>query len=169
MPGVQIDRVNVGGNESGQQCSYSARGSQADQNTWNVDGVTITDMSALGGSPTYYDFDSFEEMHASTGGSDVTAQAPGVQLNLVTKRGTNDIHGSARIFLADGDLQWNNITQEDIDQGVSATGGNRINEVQDYGVEVGGPIVRDHVWLWGAYGRNQVNLLNVNGAPTTRP
>src|SRR4030095_15423213 len=35
----------------------------------------------------------------------------------------------------------------------------------DYGVEVGGPIVRDHLWLWGAYGRNQVNLLNVNGAP----
>jgi len=165
VPGVQMDRVNVGGNESGQQSNYSARGSQADQNAWNIDGVTITDMSALGGSPMYYDFDSFEEIHASTGGSDVTAAAPGVQLNLVTKRGTNDIHGSARIFLADQDWQWNNISQEDIDQGVSSTGGNRVNEVQDYGVEVGGPIVKDRVWLWGAYGRNQVNLLNVNGNP----
>ena len=163
VPGVQMDRVNIGGNESGQQSNYSARGAQADQNTWSIDGVTITDMSALGGSPMYYDFDSFEEMHASTGGSDVSAAAPGVQLNMVTKRGTNEIHGSARIFLADKDWQWNNLSQEAIDQGVR--GGNRVEEVQDYGVEVGGPIVKDRLWLWGAYGRNQVNLLNVNGDP----
>ena len=163
VPGVQMDRVNIGGNESGQQSNYSARGSQADQNAWNIDGVTITDMSALGGSPMYYDFDSFEEMHASTGGSDVTAAAPGVQLNLVTKRGTNDIHGSARIFLAEGDWQWDNLPAEAEAQGVR--GGNRVDEVQDYGVEVGGPLIKDRLWLWGAYGRNQVNLLNVNGNP----
>lgn len=163
VPGVQMDRVNIGGNESGQQSNYSARGAQADQNTWSVDGVTITDMSALGGSPMYYDFDSFEEMHASTGGSDVSAAAPGVQLNLVTKRGSNEVHGSARIFLSDKAWQWNNLSQEAIDQGVR--GGNRVNEVQDYGVEVGGPIIKDRLWLWGAYGRNQVNLLNVNGDP----
>ena len=56
-------------------------------------GVTITDMGALGSSPTYYDFESFQEIQASTGGSDVTASSPGVQLNMVTKRGTNDVHG----------------------------------------------------------------------------
>ena len=39
IPGVQMDRVNIGGNESGQQSNYSARGSQADQNAWNIDGV----------------------------------------------------------------------------------------------------------------------------------
>ncbi len=47
----------------------------------------------------------------------------------------------------------------------ACTGGNRVNEVQDYGVEVGGPIIKDRMWLWGAYGRNQVNLFNVNGDP----
>ncbi len=165
VPGVQMDRVNIGGNESGQQSNYSARGAQADQNTWSVDGTTITDMSALGGSPMYYDFDSFEEMQASTGGSDVSAAAPGVQLNLVTKRGSNDIHGSARVFLSDGAWQWNNLPQEALDQVPPARGGNRVNEVQDYGVEVGGPIIKDRLWLWGAYGRNQVNLFNVNGNP----
>jgi len=162
VPGVQIDRVNVGGNESGQQSAYVGKGAAADQNTWNIDGVTITDMGALGSSPTYYDFDSFEEIHASTGGSDVTSTSPGVQLNLVTKRGTNDVHGSARLFLADGKWQWDNLPQEAIDQG--ARGGNRVNEVQDYGVEVGGPIVQDRLWLWGAYGRNQINLFNIAGA-----
>ena len=163
VPGVQMDRVNVGGNESGQQSTYTGKGADAAQNVWNLDGVTITDLGALGSSPTYYDFDSFEEIQASTGGSDVTASTPGVQLNLVTKRGTNDVHGSARFFLADGDWQWNNLNQEAIDQGI--TGGNRVNEVQDYGVEVGGPLWTDRIWAWGAYGRNQINLFNVSGAP----
>ena len=163
VPGVQVDRVNVGGSESGQQSSYVGKGADTAQNTWNVDGVTITDMGALGSSPTYYDFDAFEEIQAATGGSDVTSTSPGVQLNLVTKRGTNDVHGSARFFIADGAWQWNNLNQEAIDQGV--LGGNRVNEAQDYGVEVGGPIIRDRLWAWGAYGRNQINLFNIVGAP----
>ncbi|HEY3202977.1 MAG TPA: carboxypeptidase regulatory-like domain-containing protein [Thermoanaerobaculia bacterium] len=162
VPGVQVDRVNVGGSESGQQSSYVGHGADSAQNVWNVDGVTITDMGALGASPTYYDFDSFEEVHAATGGSDVTSSTPGVQLNLVTKRGSNDVHGSARLFIADGKWQWDNLPQEAIDQGV--LGGNRVNEVQDYGVEVGGPVVKDRVWLWGAYGRNQINLFNIVGS-----
>ena len=69
-PGVLIDRVNVGGNESGQQASYTGPGSMVTQSVWSVDGVVITDMAATGGTPAYYDFDSFEEMQISTGGSD---------------------------------------------------------------------------------------------------
>jgi hypothetical protein len=164
VPGVQLDRVNVGGNESGQQSTYVGKGADSGQNTWNVDGVTITDMTALGSSPTYYDFESFEEIQASTGGSDVTASTPGVQLNLVTKRGTNDVHGSARYYLANKDLQWNNVTPEDQAQGVT-NGGNRINEIQDYGIELGGPLWHDKIWAWGAAGRNQINLFNAQGAP----
>jgi hypothetical protein len=161
VPGVQTDRINVGGNESGQQTNYTARGAAGDQNVWNIDGVTITDMGALGSSPTYYDFDSFEEMNVVTGGSDVTQTTPGVQLNMVTKRGTNDFHGSARLFLAQDQWQSSNLPQEAIDQGFR--GGNRIDEVQDYGVEMGGPLVRDRLWLWGAYGRNQIDLVTIQG------
>ncbi|HWZ86143.1 MAG TPA: carboxypeptidase regulatory-like domain-containing protein [Thermoanaerobaculia bacterium] len=164
VPGVQLDRVNVGGNESGQQSTYVGKGSDAGQNTWNVDGVNITDMVALGSSPAYYDFESFQEIQASTGGSDVTASSPGVQLNMVTKRGTNEVHGSARYFLANKDLQWDNVTAADQAQGVT-DGGNRINEIQDYGIEVGGPLIQDRLWAWGAAGRNQINLFNAQGNP----
>ncbi|HEX3526931.1 MAG TPA: carboxypeptidase-like regulatory domain-containing protein, partial [Thermoanaerobaculia bacterium] len=69
-PGVLTDRINVGGNESGQQSSYVGPGSGGDQAIWAVDGVVITDMAALGSSPAYYDFDAFEEMQVTTGGSD---------------------------------------------------------------------------------------------------
>ena len=164
VPGVQLDRVNVGGNESGQQSTYVGKGADSSQNTWNVDGVNVTDMGSLGASPAYYDFESFQEIQASTGGSDVTASSPGVQLNLVTKRGTNDVHGSARYYLTNQDLQWNNVTAADQAQGVT-DGGNRINEVQDYGIELGGPLWHDRLWAWGAAGRNQINLFNAQGNP----
>src|SRR5260221_442559 len=61
VPGVVIDRVNVGGSESGQQSNYIAKGAGTGDNTWYMDGIPITDMSALGSSPSYYDFDMFQE------------------------------------------------------------------------------------------------------------
>ena len=70
VPGIVVDRVNVGGAESGQQSNYQAKGANPDQNTWNMDGIAITDMGALGSSPTYYDFDMFQEMQVTTGGAD---------------------------------------------------------------------------------------------------
>ena len=89
-PGVLTDRINVGGNESGQQSSYTGPGSGGDQAIWSIDGMVITDMSATGGSPTYYDFDSFQEMQVTTGGSDASIATGGVVLNMVTKRGGNE-------------------------------------------------------------------------------
>jgi len=156
-PGVLIDRINVGGNESGQQSNYVGKGTVGSQSTWNVDGVNITDVGALGSSPTYYDFDSFEEMQITTGGTDPRIQTPGVQLNMVTKRGTNDIKGSGRYFNTGSGLQANpRIPSE-------ATGYlahvNQIDNIDDYGAEIGGPIIKDKLWLWGAYSNQQINLL----------
>ena len=72
-PGVQIDRINVGGNESGQQSVFVSAGSNTDDTTWAVDGVNITDMASIS-SPSYFDFDAFEEVQFTTGGSDVTTR-----------------------------------------------------------------------------------------------
>ena len=91
--GVAMDRQNVGGSASGQQSNFVARGAAMREQKWNLDGVDITDMSATGGSPVYYDFDAFEEMQISTGGADVTMQSPGVGVNLVTKSGTDKLQG----------------------------------------------------------------------------
>lgn len=167
VPGVATDRVNVGGNESGQQSTFTGKGTVTAQNSWNLDGVTITDTAANGSSGTYYDFDSFEEMNFTTGGSDITAMSPGVQLNLVTKRGTNDVHGSARVMLTRKQWQSHNLPTTDDEVGLTTAaegfkGGNRIDQVQDYGVEVGGPILKDRLWAWGAYGRNQIDLLTIS-------
>ncbi len=159
-PGVLVDRVNVGGNYSGQQSFYTGPGSMSTQSVWSVDGVVITDMSALGSTPAYFDFDSFEEMQISTGGSDVTTATGGVALNLVTKRGTNEYRGSARYLQVPGSTQSaSSFSSSSVPAGQTFLGGsNKINKIEDYGAEIGGPILKDHIWLWGSYGEDKVSV-----------
>jgi hypothetical protein len=171
-PGVVTDRINVGGNESGQQSLFMGPGSTCDQSVLSVDGMVITDMSALGASPTYYDFDSFEEMQVSTGGSDASIATGGVVLNMVTKRGTNEWRGSGRYYVDDKSTQGNlNIDRADLGQAGAWNGGhaqtafnqgNRIDKNEEMGVELGGPIVKDRLWAWGAYSRQQIDLFTIN-------
>lgn len=172
-PGVLTDRINVGGNESGQQSQYVGLGSGGDQAIWSLDGVTITDMSATGSSPGYYDFDAFEEMQVTTGGGDASIATGGVVLNMVTKRGTNEWRGSGRYFSADKDNQsdldisnsefgkagpWNgNRAQPAFSQG------NQIEKIEDWGGELGGPIVKDRLWIWGSYSKPEIDLRTING------
>ncbi|MEI6666805.1 MAG: carboxypeptidase regulatory-like domain-containing protein [Acidobacteriota bacterium] len=158
--GIVMDRQNIGGNASGQQSNFVARGAAFAQSKWNLDGIDITDMSATGGSPVYYDFDAFEEMQISTGGADVTMQTPGVGINLVTKSGTDTFRGSGRYYITDQKFESVNITDALRAQG--ATSGNPIQNIKDYGFEVGGPIKKGKAWLWGSYGVQNVGV-GVNG------
>ncbi len=159
-PSIMVDRENVGGNESGQQSGFIARGdtsgarvsgNQGANNIWAVDGVDITDPAALGGSALYYDFDMFEELNVTVGGAaDVTVQTGGVALNMVTRRGGNKMSLAGRFYLTDNFFQSTNITPELQAEGVLDT--NKIQNIKDYGFNAGGPIIKDKLWWWGAYG-----------------
>ena len=166
VPGVVVDRVNVGGSESGQQSNYIAKGATTGDNTWFMDGIPITDMSALGSSPSYYDFDMFQEMQVATGGSDARQSTPGVQMNFVLKSGSNTVRGSARTYYENKDLQGDNLPDDLVEDLGGASGkGNRINKYADYGGELGGPIVRDRLWAWGSFGRTDVDIQTLAGVP----
>ena len=94
VPGVMLSGVNVGGSSSGQQLTVTARGVGDNQNMWNIEGASITDMSALGASTVYYDFDSFAEIQVTTGGSDASVQSGGLNINLISKSGSNVFKGT---------------------------------------------------------------------------
>jgi hypothetical protein len=129
VPGVLVTNMNVNGSDSGAVNGFVGKGSHLDQNTYNLDGVSI--------GAYYFDFDSFQEIAAVTGGSDPSLATPGVALNLVTKRGTNALRGSGRA------LYFFPSSVDSSDQ-ISSKGG------WDYGLETGGPVWRDRLWLWGA-------------------
>jgi hypothetical protein len=164
-PGVLSDRINVGGNESGQQSVYVGPGSMGGNSVWSMDGVVMTDMAALGSSPSYYDFDAFQEMQVTTGGSDTTIATGGVVVNMVTKRGTNQWRGSGRFFDTPGGTEANtSFNNANLPPGqTTPTTSNIINKITDWGAEIGGPIVKDHLWIWGSYGDQRVNVTAFGG------
>jgi Carboxypeptidase regulatory-like domain/TonB-dependent Receptor Plug Domain len=155
VPGVLLDMVNVGGSQSATEPAFVGKGSHKDQNSWVLDGVTITDMASPGGTPVFFDFDSFEEIQVTTGGSDFSLQTPGVALNLVTKRGTNAVKGSARVFYTSDRFESNSQNAEARSEGLKT---DRTDYVRDYGLEAGGPIVKDRLWIWGAADQNDTSL-----------
>jgi hypothetical protein len=152
-PGVLVDRVNVGGNESGNQSDFIGMGSNARDNTFTVDGVVLTDMNAVGGSTTYFDFGAFEEVQFTVSSADVTVQTSGVTINQVTKRGDNQWKGNARYLDTDGGLQAK----------PELADGNRIDKVEEYGADIGGPLMKDHLWIWGAYGVSNIRNIDEGG------
>ena len=153
-PGVQVDRVNVGGDESGQQSGFLGPGAAGSENTFAVDGVVLNDMAAVGGSATYFDFGAFEEVQLLVSSADVTVATAGVTINQVTKRGTNEWRGEGRYLRTDGELQSEPTVEF----------GNKIDLVEEYGINIGGPIVRDRAWIWGSWGESDIN--NLAPSPT---
>ena len=153
-PGVAMDRANVGGSQSGQQSGQMSRGQLGGQNKWTIDGVDVTDMSAVGASPIYYDFDMLEEMQIVTGGADASQQTSGMGINLVTRSGTDRFRGSARFYVTDDKFESDNITDEM--KKARAGSGAPIQNIKDYGFEVGGPILPGKLWYWGSYGKQDI-------------
>jgi hypothetical protein len=171
-PAIMVDRENVGGNESGQQSGFIGRGdtsgarisgNQGANNIWAVDGIDITDPAALGGSALYYDFDMFEELQIQTGGAaDVSVQTGGIALNMVTRRGGNRMSLAGRFYLTDNYFQADNMTDDLRAKGVVNV--NKIQQIKDFGFNAGGPLIKDKVWWWGAYGVQDIFVYTIVGA-----
>ena len=154
VPGVQLDTVNVAGNQSAQVGGPDFITKGSGNVAYQVDGATITDNTygnpfarQNGGTNTYFDFSTFQDVEVATGGSLLEQQNSGVTINVVTKRGTNELKGSARYMYASGNWQSNNTPPEAEAQGLPT---NNTRMIREYGADLGGPIVKDKLWLWFA-------------------
>lgn len=161
VPGVVVDRINIAGNETGQQSGFASKGTPRSDAVWTLDGIVITDMTAIGASPTYFDMDSFDEIQVSTGGQDIGQPTGGVGLNFVVKRGTDKYRGSARSYFTNGSLEDSNVPAELRARGVTAETADHNKQISEYGFELGGPLLpslKNKAWIWGALSRQDVRL-----------
>lgn len=95
IPGVVLNKLDVGGTEQFLQSSASVRGN-ADENKFTIDGM---DVSALDGNATiaalYLDPYAFQETNFMMGAGSAENSNGGLTFNMVTRSGTNQLHGGA--------------------------------------------------------------------------
>ncbi|MBA7494668.1 hypothetical protein ES702_05245 [subsurface metagenome] len=173
VPSIQVDRENIGGNESGQQASFVMKGGGGSNDVWTMDGVVITDPAAIGASPTYFDFDMFEEMQVTTGGADVETQTGGVGLNFVSRRGGNRVSLGGRFYYTDNKFQAQpsgadyDLVKEVFSEANGyppEAGVNQIKDIKDFGFNMGGPLWKDKAWWWGSYGVQEIKTTIITGS-----
>jgi hypothetical protein len=165
-PGVQAG-LNVGGSSSGQQVGLSIYGTGANVQ-WNLEGGSITDLSS-NSSPSYFNFDSFEQIQVVTGGGDVSVQSSGLSINLVTKSGSNVFKGSAVSTFQNDATQSSNVSEELFARGAGGfLSGSPINRITNNSIEYGGPILRNRLWFWGAADHQDINTGVLNFFDTTK-
>jgi hypothetical protein len=85
------------------------------------------------------------------------AQSPGVTLSFVIKSGSNNLSGMYLLAWQDGAFQGNNVTPELRSAGFDP-GKNKFTRYNDISLDLGGPILRDKLWFYGAYGYNYSGL-----------
>jgi hypothetical protein len=141
MPGVSTPdniRYTNKGLLSGVDTSVS--GSAGTGNLWAVDGADNNDHGSNRTILVYPSIEAIEEfkIHRNSYGPEFGG-AGGAQINLVTKSGTNQYHGSAFAFLRDDSLNEKNYFLE------QAGADKEVLERTDWGASLGGPILQDRL------------------------
>jgi hypothetical protein len=126
-------------------------GSSGLENQYVIDGLNVTG-TYNGGRGKDLNFDFVEEVEVKTGGLPAEyGRTTGGILNVLTKSGGNDFHGSIFGFFAGAGLQSNDRTAPERPADTTTT--ENTSARWDVGAEIGGRLVRDRLWFFGAYNR----------------
>ena len=132
-------------------------GSTGAENTYIIDGLNSTDI-AVGTEGKNINLEMIQEVEVKTGGYQAEyGRATGGIINVVTKSGGNEFVGDAFFYMDNNSFQGQEVG---IGDDVSATtifpyqfttgaGYDRY----DYGLDVGGYILKDRLWFFAAYDR----------------
>ena len=143
MPGAAVAENFDGKNKgllAGVDISFS--GAPANANQWRVDGANNNDIGSQRTILVYPSIDAIEEFKIlrNSYGPEFGG-AGGAQINIVTRGGGNDFHGSAYYFGRNDALNAKNYL-------LGPTDHKQLLRRNDYGYTVGGPIKKDKVFFF---------------------
>ena len=124
-------------------------------------------MAAHGSSPTYYDFDMFQEMQVTTGGADLSDRDAGRRAELrAEERHEHAARLGAHLLRERGHaVEQRARGPEGHPRRHHRQGQPHRPSTRTTAFELGGPIVKDRLWAWGAYGNTDVTLLTLSNTP----
>src|SRR5439155_10072453 len=106
-------------------------------------------------SGVYFNSDTLEEIQIKTAGNDASVGVPGISMVAVIKSGGNDFHGLYSVSDQTPRLQSNNLDDHLRAQGLTAV--QPVKTFYDYQADLGGKILQDKLWFYGAYSKQQKN------------
>src|SRR5215470_15887659 len=162
-PGVSTEVANAGelgrGGGGNNQDPTVSSGNWASDNNFQMNGVGVNDIQQSGyfsAGVAIPNPDTIQEFKVQTGQYDASyGRNAGANVDVVTKGGSNDLHGAAWEFLRNDDLNANTFFR-------NATGQPRpVLKQNQFGFDLGGPIRRDKLFFFSSYqGTRQRNGLD---------
>lgn len=154
-PRVSLDRNN-------EVDRISCLGGNDRSNTFTVDGIVQSDVFGLNGTPTAsrntfpIPFDAIRQTSVEFAPFDVEySDFTGCAVNVVTKSGTNDFHGSAFFTYTDSGLRGDRVGG--VDSNVEPFNDKR------WGATLGGPIIKDRLFFFAGYEETDLGRPNEFG------
>ena len=161
-PGVQ--RSSGGG-----FLSITSNGNRPEDNNFIVDGTdgndpyyagTIINAEGVQGTPgSILPIDSIQEFNAQENPPAEYGWKPGAIVNVGLKSGTNDVHGTAYYFGRNDNLDARNYFNPD-------TSPKRELRQHQFGGSIGGPIVKNKTFFFGAYEGIRALVANSENLPS---
>ncbi len=156
MPGVTSSTFDVAGNNSYQQSAMQVHGSTQAEQIYSFNGLDLNWPGASGGYTQFYtNHDSFDEFQVVSDNAPASVPIGGIYMNMVTKSGSNDLHGQAALYYLTAATQAG--VKQPLFQGTPVPTGSPFNMTRDTSASLGGPVMRDRWWLFGSYRRYDLN------------
>jgi outer membrane receptor protein involved in Fe transport len=147
-PGVRMQGYDVGGSHKSQQTGYDAFGVRGQTKTM-FEGIDTTEGDT--GAFFYADFFAVSEVSVTAIGGDVETSSPGATNVQNFKSGGNRFSGLEHLtYEPTGKWMANNV--DDATRARGFTGNPNLSFWETH-VELGGPVVADKLWFFGAYNK----------------
>jgi hypothetical protein len=153
VPGATVEPAGVAAIQSGFG-QFSINGNRDRSNNYTVDGTDNNDpffnnsafnQTGIGGAPaSLLPIDAIQEFNLEANFPAEYGRNSGSVVNILTKSGTNKVHGSAFEFLRNSALDARNYFNRDPAPKSPFRNNN-------FGASLGGPIVKDKTFFFGAY------------------
>src|SRR5438034_5782855 len=136
--------------------SMQIHGSTQAEQVYSFNGLDLNWPGASGGYTQFYtNHDSFDEFQVVSDNAPASVPIGGIYMNMVTKSGSNQLHGQAALYYLTAATQAG--VKQPLFQGSPVSTGSPFNMTRDTSTSLAGPLMRDRWWLFGSYRRYDLN------------
>jgi hypothetical protein len=173
IPGVTLASAggqqtqDVGGATGVSFTQLAIHGGRRFDQTLQINGMSITNLDNESITTINFTDGNIQEMVMDVAAQSAESELGGVRVNIIPKDGGNSYRGSLAANFSNDALQADNYSTELQARGLRAP--NSVKRLWNVAPGFGGPVVRDKLWFFGAYGtigtENYVADMFVNRTP----